>query len=168
MKVAANGIDGRPTSGPSRPSAGGPRGASSESKTLVAIGHRVAGSPADKSPLPYSGGAVINPGKGSGALCSGGSLKTALAGASPVAASRGEAICIGLTEASGLRSVSPSGSAVFGLGFRIHERKKRSMIEGMRVLLKRGVASNNRMNLTRSAPQTDRRGPCRLSACSTG
>ena len=24
---------------------------------------------------------------------------------------------------------------------------------------------NNRMNLTRSAPQTDRRGPCRLSAC---
>ena len=27
--------------------------------------------------------------------------------------------------------------------------------------------SNNRMNLTRSAPQTDRRGPCRLSACST-
>jgi len=27
---------------------------------------------------------------------------------------------------------------------------------------------NNRMNLTRSAQQTDRRGPCRLSACYVG
>ena len=118
--------------------------------------------------MPHSGGAVVNPGKGFSALCSGGSLKAALACASPVDAPRAEAICIGLTEVSGLRGVSPSSSAVFGLGFRIHERKKRGMIEGMRVLPKRGVASNNRMNLTRSAPQTDRRGPCRLSACSTG
>ena len=27
--------------------------------------------------------------------------------------------------------------------------------------------SNKRMNLARSAPRTDRRGPCRLSACWT-
>jgi hypothetical protein len=94
--------------------------------------------------------------------------KQALTCASPVGASRDEAVCIGLTKASRLRSVSLSSSAVSELGVRIHERKIRSMFEGMRVLLKIGVASNNRMNLTRSARQTDRRGPCRLSACSTG
>ena len=70
--------------------------------------------------------------------------------ASPVAASRNEAICIGLTEISGLRSVSPSSSGAPDLGFRIHERKKRSMIEGMRVLLKRGVASNKELERTTS------------------
>ena len=58
---------------------------------------------------------------------------------------------MGLTETSGLRSVSPSSSAVFGLGFRIHERRKRGMIEGMRVLPKRGVVSNNALKPTRSA-----------------
>ena len=71
--------------------------------------------------------------------------------ASPVAAPRDEAICIGLTETLGLRSASPSSSAVIGLGFRIHERRKRSMIEGMRVLPKRGVVSNNALKPTRSA-----------------
>ena len=63
----------------------------------------------------------------------------------------GEAICIGLTETLGLRSAPPSSSAVIGLGFRIHERKKRSMIEGMRASLKRGVVSNNALKPTRSA-----------------
>ena len=166
MKVSANGIDGWPTSGPSSLSVGGRRGASAESKTLVAIGHRVAGSPGDKSQVPYSGGAVVNPGKGFSALCSGGSFKAALSCASPVPVSRNEAICIGLTETSGPRSVSPSSSAVFGLGFRIHERRKRSMIEGMRVLPKRGVASNKGMNPTRSS-QTDW-GPRGLFQCSAG
>ena len=150
MKVAANGIDGWPTSGPSSLSVGGRRGASAKSKTLVAIGDRVAGSPGDKSQVPYSGGAVVNPGKGFSALCSGRSLKAALSCASPVAASRDEAICIGLTEISGLRSASPSSSAVFDLGIRIHGQKKTGMIEGMRVLPERGVASNNGMNPTKS------------------
>ena len=166
MKVAANGIDGWPTSGPSSLSVGGRRGASAESKTLVAIGHRVAGSPGDKSQVPYSGGAAVNPGKGFSALCSGGSFKAALSCASPVAGSRDEAICIGLTEVSGLRGASPSSSAVFGLGFRIHERMKRCMIEGMRVSPKRGVASNKEFERTRST-QTDW-GPRRSIQCWAG
>ena len=71
--------------------------------------------------------------------------------ASPAAAPRDEAISPGLPDAVGFGSASPSRSAVIGLGFRIHERRKRSMIEGMRVLPKRGVVSNKALKPTRSA-----------------
>ena len=99
-------------------------------------------------------------------LVRGSRAQSSARGASPVAVPRAEAICMGFTETSGLRSVSPSSSAVSGLGFRIRERKKRSMIEGMRALLKRGVVSNNALKPTRS-PQTAW-GPRGLVQCSAG
>ena len=98
--------------------------------------------------------------------CAGGALKAALAVHHRSVRRDGEAICIGFTETSGLRSVSPSSCAVSGLGFRIRERTKRSMIEGMGALLKRGVVSNNALKPTRS-PQTAW-GPRGLVQCSAG
>ena len=100
-------------------------------------------------------------------MCGGGALKAALAVRHRSLRQEGEAICIGLSETLGLRSVSPSSSAVFDLGLRIHERKKWSMIEGMRVLLKRGVVSNNALKPTRSA-SLPLSGPRGLVQCSAG
>ena len=142
MKAAANGFDERTASGPSSRLADGWRGSSAESKKPVAIGHGVAGSPGDKSQAPYSSGAAITPGPSSIPFGRVARSKARSCVRHLPLRQEGEAICIGLSEALGLRGVPPSSAAVFGVGFRLHGQKKTGMIEGVRVLPERGVASN--------------------------
>jgi hypothetical protein len=163
MKAAANGFDRWPTSGSS--SLVGWRVARFVSGEQETRRNRPRGRGSARKQLSETlfGWRGRQPRQRLQCLCAGGALKATLAVRHRSLRQEGGAIRIGLSEALGLRSVSPSSSPVIGLGFRIHERKKRSMIEGMRVLLKRGVVSNNALKPTRSA-QTDW-GPRGLVQC---
>ena len=125
MGTPTNGLEGRPASGPSDRSARWGCGASTESKKFVAIGHRVAGAPGDKFRSPYSGGAAITPGP-----ISSPSVRVARSRPRPCVRhlsqrQEGEAICIGLSEALGLRGVPQSISAAFGLVPRNHGQQEK-------------------------------------------
>jgi len=72
---------------------------------------------------------------------------------------------MGSTGGTGLRVASPRASYARQLGIRFCCRTKpwRARVNGP----PNNRVSNNRMNRTRSASETDGCGPCRLSACST-
>ena len=108
---------------------GGECGLSTKRKTHVAIGHELDGSPGDESRLPYSGGAVVNPGKGFNVGGRATRLKGSSAARQESLPQGGKAVCMGLTEILRLRSVPPLNPGAPGVGFRIHEQRKRGMIE---------------------------------------
>ena len=165
-RTATNGTVGSRMSGPSGRSAVESRGAASESTSSQSGTGAL-----DRQETTFGSRIRVErpstQARGSRARARGGALKPARSCASSVAGSRDEAICMGLSGILGLRSGPPSSFAVFGVGVRIHKRRKRSIIGGMRVRRQWGVASNKELEQTGSAVANGMGGPCSSIQCST-